>query len=128
MVYTEAIVTDYESAQGYPRQSRITTQKQIDAWKTVVQAIRESGSMSVLQMFHCGRMAWEGINPARPEHCPERHRPAAEQSPDRCCLSGSGGHEPRSISIMSSTALSRRPVVRLPPALMQLRFMEPTVT
>ena len=64
MVYTEAIVTDYESAQGYPRQSRITTQKQIEAWKTVVQAIRAAGSMSVLQMFHCGRMAWDGINPA----------------------------------------------------------------
>lgn len=64
MVYTEAIVTDYESAQGYPRQSRITTQKQIDAWRPVVQAIRESGSLSVLQMFHCGRIAWQGINPA----------------------------------------------------------------
>lgn len=64
MVYTEAIVTDYESAQGYPRQSRITTQKQIDAWSPVARAIREAGALAVLQMFHCGRMAWEGINPA----------------------------------------------------------------
>jgi len=30
LVYTEAIVTDYESAQGYPRQARLTTQRQID--------------------------------------------------------------------------------------------------
>ena len=31
IVYTEAIVTDYESAQGYPGQARITTQRQIEA-------------------------------------------------------------------------------------------------
>ena len=31
IVYTEAIVTDYESAQGYPKQARLTTQRQIDA-------------------------------------------------------------------------------------------------
>lgn len=31
IVYTEAIVTDYESAQGYPGQSRMLTQAQIDA-------------------------------------------------------------------------------------------------
>ncbi len=75
MVYTEAIVTDYESAQGYPRQSRITTQKQIDAWKMVVQAIREAGAMSVLQMFHCGRMAFEGINPANRSIAPSAIAP-----------------------------------------------------
>jgi 2,4-dienoyl-CoA reductase-like NADH-dependent reductase (Old Yellow Enzyme family) len=64
LVYTEAIVTDYESAQGYPRQSRITTQNQIDAWKKVATAIRKEGAVSIMQLFHCGRMAWEGINPA----------------------------------------------------------------
>ena len=31
IVYTEAIVTDYESAQGYPKQARLTTQRQIDS-------------------------------------------------------------------------------------------------
>ena len=30
VVYTEGVVTDYESSQGYPGQARITTQKQID--------------------------------------------------------------------------------------------------
>jgi len=40
LVTTEAIVTDYESAQGYPRQSRLLTQRQIDAWKPVVDGIR----------------------------------------------------------------------------------------
>ncbi len=64
LVYTEAIVTDYESAQGYPRQSRITTQKQIDAWGKVAAEIRKKGAVSIMQLFHCGRMAWEGINPA----------------------------------------------------------------
>ena len=41
VVYTEAICTDYERAQGYPGQSRILTQRQIDAWKPVVSAIQE---------------------------------------------------------------------------------------
>jgi 2,4-dienoyl-CoA reductase-like NADH-dependent reductase (Old Yellow Enzyme family) len=75
MVCTEAIVTDYESAQGYPRQSRITTQKQIDAWQAVTEAIRETGAMSVLQMFHCGRMAYEGINPANRSIAPSAIAP-----------------------------------------------------
>ena len=64
IVYTEAIVTDYESAQGYPGQARITTQRQIETWKPVVQAIQQHGSIAILQMFHCGRMAWPGVNPA----------------------------------------------------------------
>ncbi len=64
VVYTEAIVTDYESAQGYPGQARITTQRQIDAWKPVVQAIEAEGSVAIMQIFHCGRMAWPEINPA----------------------------------------------------------------
>jgi 2,4-dienoyl-CoA reductase-like NADH-dependent reductase (Old Yellow Enzyme family) len=64
IVYTEAIVTDYESAQGYPGQARLTTQRQIDAWKPVVRAIRQEGAVSVMQMFHCGRMAYPEVNPA----------------------------------------------------------------
>jgi 2,4-dienoyl-CoA reductase-like NADH-dependent reductase (Old Yellow Enzyme family) len=65
LVYTEAIVTDYESAQGYPGQARLVTQRQIEAWRPVVAAIREAGAVSIMQMFHCGRMAWPEINPAR---------------------------------------------------------------
>lgn len=64
IVYTEAIVTDYESAQGYPGQARMLTQRQIDAWRPVVKAIQAGGAIAVMQMFHCGRMAWEEINPA----------------------------------------------------------------
>lgn len=64
VVYTEAIVTDYESAQGYPRQARLLTQRQIDAWRTVTDQIRAAGAVSVMQMFHCGRMAWPEVNPA----------------------------------------------------------------
>jgi 2,4-dienoyl-CoA reductase-like NADH-dependent reductase (Old Yellow Enzyme family) len=64
IVYTEAIVTDYESAQGYPGQARLITQRQIEAWKPVVEAIRKEGAISIMQMFHCGRMAWPEINPA----------------------------------------------------------------
>jgi 2,4-dienoyl-CoA reductase-like NADH-dependent reductase (Old Yellow Enzyme family) len=65
IVYTEAIVTDYESAQGYPKQARLVTQRQIDAWKPVVEAIQQEGAIAIMQMFHCGRMAWPEINPAR---------------------------------------------------------------
>jgi 2,4-dienoyl-CoA reductase-like NADH-dependent reductase (Old Yellow Enzyme family) len=64
IVYTEAIVTDYESAQGYPGQARMTTQRQIEAWQPVVRAIQQHGSVAILQMFHCGRMAWPEVNPA----------------------------------------------------------------
>jgi 2,4-dienoyl-CoA reductase-like NADH-dependent reductase (Old Yellow Enzyme family) len=64
IVYTEAIVTDYESAQGYPGQARIVTQRQIESWKPVVRAIQKEGSIAIMQIFHCGRMAWPEINPA----------------------------------------------------------------
>lgn len=64
VVYTEAIVTDYESAQGYPRQARLVTQRQVDAWRPVVSAIQAEGSLAIMQMFHCGRMAWPEVNPA----------------------------------------------------------------
>lgn len=64
IVYTEAIVTDYESAQGYPGQSRILTQPQIDAWKPVVEGIQKEGAVAIMQMFHCGRTAWPEVNPA----------------------------------------------------------------
>lgn len=63
-VFTEAIVTDYESAQGYPGQARMITQRQIDAWTPVVKKIREHGAVAMMQMFHCGRMAWPEVNPA----------------------------------------------------------------
>lgn len=64
IVYTEAIVTDYESSQGYPGQARMTNQRQIDAWCDVNEKIREHGAVSIMQMFHCGRMAWPEVNPA----------------------------------------------------------------
>ncbi len=64
VVYTEAIVTDYECSQGYPGQARILKEKQIEAWKPVVESIRREGSVAIMQMFHCGRMAWPEINPA----------------------------------------------------------------
>jgi 2,4-dienoyl-CoA reductase-like NADH-dependent reductase (Old Yellow Enzyme family) len=64
LVTSEAIVTDYESAQGYPGQARLTTQRQIDAWARVTDRIRGAGAIAVMQMFHCGRMAWPEVNPA----------------------------------------------------------------
>lgn len=64
LIFTEAILSDYESAQGYPRQSRMVTQQQIDAWRPVVKAIQDAGSAAIMQMFHCGRVAWPAVNPA----------------------------------------------------------------
>ena len=75
IVYTEAIVTDYESSQGYPRQSRLTTQRQIDAWRQVVEDIHLHGGIAIMQMFHCGRMAWPEINPAGRAIAPSRIAP-----------------------------------------------------
>ncbi|MCF8114033.1 MAG: NADH-dependent flavin oxidoreductase [Desulfotignum sp.] len=78
MVYTEAIVTDYESAQGYPGQARILNQNQVDAWKNVTEKIRSHGAVSVCQVFHCGRMAYEGINPANRVIAPSPVAPMQE--------------------------------------------------
>lgn len=64
VVFTEAIVTDYESSQGYPNQSRLLTARQIEAWRPIVARIRKHGAVAIMQMFHCGRMAWPEINPA----------------------------------------------------------------
>lgn len=64
LVYTEALVTDYESAQGSPGQARLLTQPQIEAWSEVVREIQAAGSLAIMQMFHCGRMAWPEVNPA----------------------------------------------------------------
>lgn len=64
IVYTEAIVTDYECSQGYPGQARVLNEKQINAWKPVVEAIKEEGAVAIMQIFHCGRMAWPEVNPA----------------------------------------------------------------
>ena len=75
LVYTEALVTDYESAQGDPGQARITTQQQIDAWQPVVQKIQDAGSKAIIQLFHCGRMAWPEINPARRSIAPSAIAP-----------------------------------------------------
>ena len=75
LVFTEAIVTDYESAQGYPGQSRILNQPQVDTWKRVTDAIRAHGAVSVMQMFHCGRMAWPEVNPARRSIAPSAVAP-----------------------------------------------------
>ena len=75
VIYTEAIVTDYESSQGYPRQSRLTTQRQIDAWRQVVEDIHTHGGIAIMQMFHCGRMAWPEINPAGRVLAPSRIAP-----------------------------------------------------
>lgn len=64
LVYTEAIVTDYESSQGYPGQARLVTQRQIDCWAETVNRIHAHGTLAIMQMFHCGRMAWPEVNPA----------------------------------------------------------------
>ena len=72
LVYTEAIVTDYESSQGYPGQARLVTQRQIEAWAPVVRAIQAEGAVAIMQMFHCGRVAWPEINPAGRTIAPSR--------------------------------------------------------
>ncbi len=78
LVYTEAIVTDYESAQGYPGQARILNQDQVDAWKKVTDDIRSHGAVSICQVFHCGRMAYKGVNPANRVIAPSPVAPAQD--------------------------------------------------
>ncbi len=75
LITTEAVVSDYESAQGYPGQARVTTQRQIDAWRGVTDRIRAAGAVSILQIFHCGRVAWNEVNPAGRCIAPSAIRP-----------------------------------------------------
>ncbi len=75
LIYTEAIITDNESAQGYPNQSRLLTESQINAWKPVTSAIRAAGAVSIAQIFHCGRMSWPEINPAHRVIAPSASAP-----------------------------------------------------
>lgn len=74
LVYTEAIVTDYESAQGYPGQARLVTQRQIEAWQPVVAAIRAAGAV----FYHANVSLWPyrlaGDQPGWPDY--------RSQSPD----------------------------------------------
>jgi 2,4-dienoyl-CoA reductase-like NADH-dependent reductase (Old Yellow Enzyme family) len=78
IIHTEAIITDFESAQGYPGQSRLLTQRQIDAWKPVVEKVHNEGAIAIMQMFHCGRMAWPEVNPANRTIAPSSITPAQE--------------------------------------------------
>ena len=64
IVYTEGVVTDYESSQGYPDQARILTQRQIDAWGETAEKIKQHGALAIMQFFHCGRISWPAVNPA----------------------------------------------------------------
>lgn len=64
IVYTEGVVTDFESSQGYPDQARILTQQQIDAWGGVAEKIKLHGALAIMQFFHCGRISWPEVNPA----------------------------------------------------------------
>ena len=65
LIYTEAIITDNQSAQGYPNQSLLLNEQQINAWRPVTAAIRAAGAVSIAQMFHCGRVSWSEVNPAQ---------------------------------------------------------------
>ncbi len=78
VVFTEAIVTDYESSQGYPGQARMTNQPQVDAWKPVVKEIQKHGAIAIMQMFHCGRMAWPEVNPAARSIAPSPVAPSQD--------------------------------------------------
>ncbi len=94
IVFTEAIVTDYESAQGYPRQSRLLTQPQIETWKPIVREIQNEGALAIMQMFHCGRMSWPEVNPAQRVIAPSAIAPVQDNP-----LTGSPYPVPEAMSL-----------------------------
>lgn len=54
LIITEATVVSQQGI-GWINSPGIYNQQQQDAWKTIADAIRQAGSVSVMQFWHCGR-------------------------------------------------------------------------
>ncbi|WLR47963.1 NADH:flavin oxidoreductase [Halobacillus litoralis] len=53
-IITEGIYTDQSFSQGYNNQPGLTTDIQADAWKPVVKAVQDEGSIIIAQLMHAG--------------------------------------------------------------------------
>ncbi len=56
LIVSEATIID-PLGQGYPNTPGIYTNKQIEGWKKVTQAVHEKGGKIFCQLWHCGRVA-----------------------------------------------------------------------
>jgi 12-oxophytodienoic acid reductase len=50
-----------ETAQGYPNTPGIWTKEQVEAWRTVVDAVHQKGGVFFCQIWHVGRASTNGI-------------------------------------------------------------------
>jgi 2,4-dienoyl-CoA reductase-like NADH-dependent reductase (Old Yellow Enzyme family) len=56
LIVSEATIID-PLGQGYPNTPGIYTNKQIEGWKVVTQAVHDKGGKIFCQLWHCGRVA-----------------------------------------------------------------------
>lgn len=57
IVITEGTYTDDDASQGYDQQPGIANQQQEWSWAPVARAIREAGSLAIMQLMHAGALS-----------------------------------------------------------------------
>ncbi|GAQ90493.1 12-oxophytodienoic acid reductase 3 [Klebsormidium nitens] len=52
-----------QAGQGYPHVPGVYTDEQIEAWKPIVRAVKEKGTIFFMQIWHCGRVSHSDYQP-----------------------------------------------------------------
>ncbi|MFC7058631.1 NADH:flavin oxidoreductase [Halovenus salina] len=78
---TEGVYTDSAYSKGYLNQPGLVTDAQVDAWKTVVDAVHDAGAPIFAQLMHSGAQN-QGMPPSEPQEtiAPSPVQPDAEKS------------------------------------------------
>eukprot|EP00882_Tetradesmus_deserticola_P013553 GHRQ01014389.1.p1 GENE.GHRQ01014389.1~~GHRQ01014389.1.p1 ORF type:complete len:187 (+),score=43.90 GHRQ01014389.1:193-753(+) len=63
LIITEATAICQEG-HGYPQVPGIHTQEQVEAWKPVVQAVKDKGGVFLCQLWHVGRASHQDYQPS----------------------------------------------------------------
>ena len=80
VVVTEGTYTDLKSSQGYFNQPGIATDRQVEGWKPIVEAVKINGARFIQQLMHAGALS-QG-NPHTDEPIgPSAFQPLGEQLP-----------------------------------------------
>jgi 2,4-dienoyl-CoA reductase-like NADH-dependent reductase (Old Yellow Enzyme family) len=78
---TEGVYTDGAYSKGYLKQPGLVTADQVEAWRTVVDAVHDAGAPIFAQLMHCGAQN-QGVPPSEPQEtiAPSAVQPMGEKS------------------------------------------------